>query len=193
MTGLSVRLYWISNFIFDFTIYFCYFVAMFTLILIWDRAFGYGLYFANTLSTSKLVFLKCKQNLKSKFHFSCICDAVYGVRFGGNTIRLLCLVDIPQAIYCIRHTMSNIGDHRYWHGRHSHLFRNDPRGKGFRRDTRLVLCGNVVHPTVPSSVVDFGHTKVVYFGFHPVDLCPISTILTCHTVWNICSLTTHQS
>lgn len=51
MTGLSVRLYWLSNFIFDFTIYFCYFVAMFTLILIWDRAFDYGLYFANPLST----------------------------------------------------------------------------------------------------------------------------------------------
>lgn len=51
MTGLSVRLYWISNFVFDFTIYFCYFVAMFTLILIWDRSFGYGLYFSNPLST----------------------------------------------------------------------------------------------------------------------------------------------
>lgn len=57
MTGLSTRLYWLSNFIFDYTIYFTYFVTMFTLILIWDRSFDYGLYFANPLSTGNFLTL----------------------------------------------------------------------------------------------------------------------------------------
>lgn len=57
MTGLSTRLYWLSNFIFDYTIYFTYFVTMFTLILIWDRSFDYGLYFSNPLSTGKFCLI----------------------------------------------------------------------------------------------------------------------------------------
>ncbi|CAG2116534.1 unnamed protein product, partial [Medioppia subpectinata] len=53
MTGLSIRLYWLSNFIFDYTVYLMYFSTMFIVFFIWDRAFQYGLYFSTISSTGK--------------------------------------------------------------------------------------------------------------------------------------------
>ncbi|CAG2181839.1 unnamed protein product, partial [Oppiella nova] len=53
MTGLSIRLYWLSNFIFDYALYLLYFSTMFFVFLIWDRVFQYGLYFSTISSTSE--------------------------------------------------------------------------------------------------------------------------------------------
>lgn len=115
MTGLSVRLYWVSNFIFDFTIYFCYFVAMFTLILIWDRAFDYGLYFANPLSTRKF---QCILNVQL-INFVCFSGFLFAVPFiwfGSDSVCLRGITHIQKAIDSLWNIVSTLGDHWHRHG-----------------------------------------------------------------------------
>ncbi|UXI18727.1 anaphase-promoting complex [Sarcoptes scabiei] len=95
MTGLSVRLYWISNFVFDFTIYFCYFVAMFTLILIWDRSFGYGLYFSNPLSTVAFILLFLTFGLAA-IPFAYVASLIF--KKPSTAFGILCLISVITGI-----------------------------------------------------------------------------------------------
>ncbi|KAH9528515.1 phospholipid-transporting ATPase ABCA3 [Dermatophagoides farinae] len=95
MTGLSVRLYWISNFIFDYTVYFCYFVAMFTLILIWDRSFGYGLYFSNPLSTLAFMSLFLTFGLAA-IPFAYVASLIF--RKPSTAFGILCLISVITGI-----------------------------------------------------------------------------------------------
>lgn len=53
MTGLSLRLYWFSNFLFDFMHYMVYCVMLCLLFFCWDRYFVYDVYFVRFTSTGK--------------------------------------------------------------------------------------------------------------------------------------------
>ncbi|XP_054165011.1 phospholipid-transporting ATPase ABCA3-like [Oppia nitens] len=95
MTGLSIRLYWLSNFIFDYTIYFIYFVTMFMILLIWDRAFQYGLYFSRLSSTVAFVSLFISFGWAA-IPFAYLVSSLF--RKPSTAFGILCLISVITGI-----------------------------------------------------------------------------------------------